>query len=374
MIRLLVNVCRILLGLTLTLSGLAKAIDPRGTQYKIEDYLGAIGLSAIVKDWQALTLSVTLSTVEFLLGILLLFAIRRRLVSMATLLLMTVMTAISIWIVIANPVSDCGCFGDAIHLTNGQTLLKNIVLLGCAIMVAWKLELMPALLPKSIQWIVPNGALLSCLAISAWGLYYLPLIDFRPYHIGADIRAGMTIPEGEKGPTLQTTFIMEKDGERKEFTLENYPDSTWTFIDSKTVEIEKGYEPPIHDFSIVDNESGEDITKQVVNDKGYTFLLISPYLEQADSRHFGEIDAIYEYAKEHRYAFYCLTSSNDKAIADWKDITGAEYPFCMTDATTLKTIIRSNPGLVLIRNGKVMGKWSHHNLPKTNSLDKQKTM
>ena len=113
---------------------------------------------------------------------------------------------------------------------------------------------------------------------------------------------------------------------------------------------------------------------QVVNDKGYTFLLISPYLEQADSRYFGEIDAIYEYAKERRYAFYCLTSSNDKAIADWKDLTGAEYPFCMTDATTLKTIIRSNPGLVLIRNGKVMGKWSHHNLPKTNSLDKQKTM
>lgn len=370
MMRLFVNVCRALLGLVLLISGFVKAVDPLGTQYKIEDYLNAVGLTALASGWTPLAGSIALSTVEFTLGLCIIFAIRQRLVSMATLVFMGIMTVISVWIAIANPVSDCGCFGDAIRLTNTQTLLKNILLLACAIVLVWKCDLIKPILPKRWQWIVPHIALPVVLGISAWGLYYLPIIDFRPYHVGANIKEGMTIPEGEKGPTLETTFILEKDGQRKEFTLENYPDSTWTFIDSKTAEIDKGYEPPIHDFSIIERVSDEDITDKVLSDKGYTFLMISPYLEQADIYCFGELDRIYEYAQEHGMAFYCLTSSNDKGIGQWRDKTGAEYPFCMTDATTLKTIIRSNPGLLLIRNGVVKQKWGHRKLPTTTELKK----
>ena len=149
----------------------------------------------------------------------------------------------------------------------------------------------------------------------------------------------------------------------KEFTLENYPDSTWTFVDSKTVQTAKGYMPPIHDFSI-QTQQGDDLTQEVLNDTSYTFLLISPHLEYADDSNFGDIDRIYEYAQTYNYPFYCLTSSTEPHIKRWQDLTGAEYPFCMTDETTLKTIIRSNPGLLLLKKGTIIRKWSHNDLPK----------
>jgi triosephosphate isomerase len=196
----------------------------------------------------------------------------------------------------------------------------------------------------------------------------LPEFDFRPYHVGADIRKGMTIPPDAKQPKFETTFIMEKNGQRKEFTLDNYPDSTWKFIDSKTVQTEKGFEPEIHDFSIQDKKTGEDITREVIDRKGYTFLLIAPHLEQADDSNFGDIDQIYEYAEDNKIPFLCLTASNEEGMKHWQDITGAEYPFYITDETTLKTIVRSNPGLILLKNGIIIGKWSHNNLPAEEEL------
>ena len=179
----------------------------------------------------------------------------------------------------------------------------------------------------------------------------------------------MEIPKGAKQPKFDTTFILEKNGERKEFTIDNYPDSTWTFIDSKTVQTEEGYVPPIHDFSIADAKTGEDITQEVIHDKGYTFLLVSPHLEFADDSNFGNIDEIYEYANDHGYRFLCLTASTEKAIKHWQDITGAEYPFYTTDATTLKTMIRSNPGLMLLHHGTIIQKWSHNKLPQPEELN-----
>lgn len=366
--RIAVNACRFPLALALIFSGFVKAIDPLGTQYKIGDYLEALHWEQYVPSWATLSTSVLLSTVEFCLGIFLLFAIRRRRVSRVIVVLMAVMTAITVWLWGWNPIQDCGCFGDAIHLTNGQTLLKNLALLAMAVVVAWKPFCMMRFISKTNQWIVINYTMLFALLTAGLSLWYLPPFDFRPYHIGADIRKGMEIPKGAKLPKLETTFILEKGGVRKEFTLDNYPDSTWTFIDSKTVEVEKGYEPPIHDFSITNEASGEDITAKVLAHKGYTFVLVAPYLEHADDTNFGDIDRIYEYAVDHHYPFLALTASGNDAVAHWRDITGAEYPFYITDGTTLKTIIRSNPGLLLLRNGVVINKWSHNDLPTQDEL------
>ena len=342
-------------------SGYVKAIDPLGTQYKLHDYAEAAGLSALAPDWLTLSGSITLSAVEFCLGIFLLFAIQRRLTTRLTLIFIAVMTLVTLWLYIANPIEDCGCFGDALKLTNGQTLLKNLLLLACAVVVAWWPLKMVRFISESNQWIVINYTIIFIIGSSLWSLYTLPPFDFRPYHLGANISEGMEIPEGAPQPKFETTFIMEKDGQRQEFTLDDYPDSTWTFIDSKTVQTEKGYVPPIHDFSIVLHE--EDITEQILEDPGYTFLLCSPHLENADDSNFGDIDQIYEYAEEHDYPFYCLTASTDEAINRWIELTGAEYPFCTTDETTLKTVIRSNPGLVLLKAGTIIGKWSHNDLP-----------
>ena len=369
MIYILTNVCRLLLAAVFVLSGYVKAIDPLGTQYKIDDYLTAVGLSGYVSEWMTLFTAIVLAATEFALGIYMLFAIQRRLVSKLLMVLMSMMTLITLWVYFFNPVKDCGCFGDAIHLTNGQTLAKNIVLLLAAVMVAkWPLH-MVRFVSKSNQWIVTNYTLLFIIVSSAWCLYTLPLFDFRPYHVGADLRKGMEIPPGAKQPQFETTFVLSKNGETREFTLENYPDSTWTFVDSKTVQTEEGYVPPIHDFSIEDPNNGDNITTEVLNRKGYTFLLISPFLEHADDTNFGAIDQIYEYAKRHNVPMMCLTASGDAAISRWQDLTGAEYPFYITDGTTLKTMIRSNPGLMLIKDGVVINKWSHNALPQLKRLD-----
>ena len=160
----------------------------------------------------------------------------------------------------------------------------------------------------------------------------------------------------------------------KEFTLDNYPDSTWTFVETRTVLKEKGYEPPIHDFSIVSLETGEDLTDSILSDKGYTFLLVAHRIENADDSNIDLINEIYDYSVEHGYGFYALTSSPEEQIELWRDKTGAEYPFCQMDDITLKTIIRSNPGLMLIKDGVILNKWSDNSLPDeyvlTDSLDK----
>ena len=365
-----VNICRLLLAATFILSGFVKAVDPAGTQYKIADYAEAFGLAGYFPEFVFISAAVLLSAMEFTIGIALLFAIRRRLTSRIVAAVMAVFTPFTLWIALADPVSDCGCFGDAVSLTNWQTFWKNVVLLYAAVTVCRRPEDIVRLISKSSQWIVINYTVVFILAVSGYSLYYLPPFDFRPYHVGADIRKGMEMPPGKKGPQFETTFTMEKDGTRKEFTIDNYPDSTWTFIDSKTVMTDEGYVPPIHDFSIVTRGTDEDITDEVLDDKGYTFLLVAPHIEKADDSRLDQINLMYEYALEHGHRFYCLTASPDKAIERWRDITGAEYPFCTTDETTLKTVIRSNPGLVMLKAGVVMAKWSNNNLPEEEELER----
>ena len=311
----------------------------------------------------ALLASVLLSATEFTLGMLLLFAIRRRLVTRLIMTFMAVMTPLTLWLAISNPVSDCGCFGDAIVLSNWQTFFKNVVITAATAVLLPNALRMPRLVSRSTQWLVINYTILFVLALSGYSLYMLPPFDFRPYYVGADIRKGMEIPEDAEQPQFETTFILEKDGERREFTLDNYPDSTWTFIDSRTVQTSEGYVPPIHDFTITRIADEEDITEEVVNSGGYTMLLVAPYLEKSDDMQFSDINRMYDYAKDNGVPFYCLTASSMANIEKWKDMTGAEYPFCLTDATTLRTIIRSSPGLVVMKDGKIIGKWSHNALP-----------
>ena len=363
LLKMIVNLCRIIVAVTFIFSGFVKAIDPIGTQYKLQDYLGAIGMAGILPNWTLLAVAVFLAAIEFCIGIFLLFAIQRRLISKLTVAFMAFMTMVTVWIVVADPVKDCGCFGDALHLTNTETLIKNIVLLVCSLAIMYRPLAMFRFVSKSNQWIVTNYTIVFILVSSGLSLYYLPIFDFRPYHIGVNIPHGMEIPKGAKLPQFKTTFIMEKNGQRKEFALDNYPDASWKFIDSKTVQTSEGYIPPIHDFSITDNKTGLDLTNSVLSHKGYTFLLIAPHLETADDSNFGDIDRLYEYAQSYDIPFYCLTASTAKAIKRWIDLTGAEYPFCITDEAVLKTIIRSNPGLLLLKDGTIINKWSHNNLP-----------
>ena len=363
-----VNICRFILAVTFIFSGYVKAIDPLGTLYKLKDYAAAMALNDILPDWALVIVAIALGALEFSLGVFMLFAVRRHMVSKLTLALMSVMTALTVWIYIADPVKDCGCFGDALKLTNGETLLKNIVLIACATLVAWRPADMARFISRTNQWIVRYYTITYIVVTSVYCLYTLPIFDFRPYRVGTNIKQGMEIPEGAEQPEFESTFILRKNGVTREFTLDNSPDSTWEYVDTKTVQTKKGYEPPIHDFAITTNDTGEDITEQVLTKKGYTFLLVSPRLAVADDSNFGDIDQIYEYAEENGVDFFCLTASTNEDIERWRELTGAEYTFCNADETTLKTMIRSNPGLILLKDGTIIGKWSHNALPQTDDL------
>ena len=363
-----VNVCRFVLAATFIFSGYVKAIDPLGTLYKLKDYAAAMSLNGLLPDWALVGVAIALGALEFALGVFMLFAVRRHVVSRITLAFMAAMTVLTLWIFVADPVKDCGCFGDALKLTNGETLLKNIVLSACAALVAWRPVDMARFISRSNQWIVRYYTVAYIVITSVYCLYTLPIFDFRPYHVGMNIKQGMEIPEGAEQPEFESTFLLRKNGETREFTLDNYPDSTWEYVDTRTVQTKKGYEPPIHDFALTSCDTGEDITEQVLTKKGYTFLLVSPRLAVADDSNFGDIDQIYEYAEENGADFYCVTASANDEIERWRDLTGAEYQFCNADETTLKTMIRSNPGLILLKDGTIIGKWSHNALPQTDDL------
>lgn len=363
-----VNVCRFVLAATFIFSGYVKAIDPLGTLYKLKDYAAAMSLNGLLPDWALVGVAIALGALEFALGVFMLFAVRRHVVSRIMLAFMTAMTVLTLWIFVADPVKDCGCFGDALKLTNGETLLKNIVLSACAALVAWRPVDMARFISRSNQWIVRYYTVAYIVITSVYCLYTLPIFDFRPYHVGMNIKQGMEIPEGAEQPEFESTFLLRKNGETREFTLDNYPDSTWEYVDTRTVQTKKGYEPPIHDFALTSCDTGEDITEQVLTKKGYTFLLVSPRLAVADDSNFGDIDQIYEYAEENGIDFYCVTASANDEIERWRDLTGAEYQFCNADETTLKTMIRSNPGLILLKDGTIIGKWSHNALPQTDDL------
>lgn len=357
------NICRFVLAIVFIFSGFVKAVDPLGTQYKIQDYIEAFGLAELVPDFIPLLASLGLAIFEFTLGVYFFFGIRRKISSVLSLMLMLFMTPLTLYLAIANPVSDCGCFGDAWVLTNWETFFKNIFLLIAAFTVFKWGNRIVRFVSVQTQWLIVFYTLIFIVVIPLYCLRYLPILDFRPYKIGADIHQGMIIPEDAKPNVYETRFILEKEGVKKEFGLENYPDSSWSFVEAKTELIERGYEPPIHDFSIYNINEDEDITEQVLEDKDYTFLLIAHRIEEASDSNIDLINEIYDYSVENGYAFYCLTSSIDSQIEQWKDKTGAEYPFCLTDDITLKTMIRSNPGLMLLKNGIVINKWSHNDLP-----------
>ena len=359
----IVNICRFILGATFVFSGFVKAVDPLGTYYKIQDYLAAFGMQQLLPDIMPLLMSVLLAVLEFAVGMHLLLGIKRRFTTRLALLIMLVMTPLTLYLALTNPISDCGCFGDALVLTNWQTFGKNVVLLTCAIVLMITPWAMVRFLTKKMEWTLSNYCIVFALALAGYCLATLPIIDFRPYKIGNNIREGMEIPEGAKPTIFDTRFIMEKDGVKQTFTVDNYPDSTWTFVSAETVVVEKGYEPPIHDFVMESLETGEDITDEVLDDPGYTFLLITHRTEEADEGNIDLINELYEYCQENGYKFYALSSSSAEAIELWRDRTGAEYPFCIMDDITLKTMVRSNPGLMLIKGGVILNKWPSSQLP-----------
>jgi len=258
--KILNTLSRIIIGLVFMFSGIVKAIDPLGSAYKFEDYSHAFHLDFL--QFSVLPLVIFLCTVEFIAGFSVITGYRIRSGIIVVMILMLIFTPLTFILALTNPVSDCGCFGDAIHLTNWQTFGKNLFLFIFAIILFRGRNNIIQQHNSLKDWLIISGTATVTIIFSLLNLKFLPVMDFLPYKRGIHIPEKMIIPEDKPVDEYKTTFIYEKDGIQQEFTLDNFPatDSSWTFIDQKSVLVKKGYEPPIHDFSVIStNNEGASV-------------------------------------------------------------------------------------------------------------------
>lgn len=352
------EIARIIIGLVFIFSGAVKAIDPLGSAYKFHDYFQAFNLGFL--DSLSLPLSILLCTAEFTAGFTMITGLRQKAGLWVIMLLMLIFTPLTFILALTNPVSDCGCFGDAIHLTNWQTFWKNIMIIILSIILFIDRRNITVVFKTATEFIVTGLAALLLIFFCLGNLRYLPVIDFLPYKTGVRIADKMVLPQGAEPDKYLSTFIYEKNGKQKEFSLENYPadDTTWRFVDQKSVLLKKGYQPPIHDF-IITHVNGGDITQKILSDPGYSLLMVSKKLSEADKKHLSEGYELGRLFSESGTGFYVLTSSSTEELQNLNN--GAVL--CSADETTLKTMLRANPGYMLIRDGVIKAKWSWATLP-----------
>lgn len=380
-VKILVEFSRIILGVTFMFSGFVKAVDPFGTAYKIEDYFAAFNFSSL--SFLAMPGSILLCVAEFAMGACMLFGLYRKWNSKLVLAVMIFMTMLTLYLAIANPVEDCGCFGDALIITNWQTFYKNIVLLICSVVVLVYCERISNMFTGKTYWLAFLYIFIFIGFFAFRNYLYDPLIDFRPYKIGANIPQLMNVEDG-KGREEKSYLVYAKDGEEKEFTEDNYPweDSTWVFVRMDTKVIKEGEKPVINDFLInklifnsekTDVETQLDVTQEILSDSNYVFLMISPSLTAMDMSYLSSFEDVENYAKDHNYKFLCVTASSTDEIVNWSEDNTINFDFAIADGRMLKTVIRSNPGLILLKNGVVINKWADVNVPGEESLIKPLT-
>ena len=352
-------ICRMLLGVVFAFSGAVKAIDPLGTVYKIEDYLKAFG--GFFTDFLPLAevAAWALIILELLLGVCMLLNVRTRWTSWLSLLFYGVMTPLTLYIALTNPVSDCGCFGDAVVLTNWQTFQKNVVLITLAIILVALRKDVRLLWSWWVELVIAVTTIVAALSFMVWTMQHLPVADFRPYKIGNHIPTLMEYPEDAEPDLYEYSFVYEKDGVEQTFTLDNYPkgDTTWTFVRQNSKLIKKGYEPPIHDLEIM-NAGYEDITWDILESEEPITLVIMYDLAKVDKKQMAKVEALLSDAS----LGYILTGSGTDEIIAF----GLEYPslsecICTCDPVTLKTIVRANPGVIVVQNGVVIDKYNIKN-------------
>ena len=352
------SVARTLLALTFLFSGFVKAVDPLGTVYKIEDYLKAFG--GFFTDLLPLagTAAVCLILAEWLLGWAMLLNVRTKLTSWLALVFYLVMTPLTLWIALTNPVTDCGCFGDALVLTNWQTFYKNVFFLVLVLILLICRKAIPQLWSAWMELSITILALLSGGIIMGYSYTHLPPLDFRPYKVGNHIPTLMEIPDDAEPDVYETTLIYAKDdGEEQEFTLENYPknDPEWTFVDQRSVLVKKGYEAPIHDFEILTMDF-DDITYDILESESPVTLITMYDLRKSDRSQLSKVADIVSSTPD----CYILTGSGADEVEQMAEEMGiAPEHFCFIDPVTLKTVVRANPGMFVVQNGTIIEK---HNL------------
>ena len=357
----LVVLVRVLVGATFILSGVVKLIDPVGTMYKIEDYLQVFNLT-MFNSW-SFVMAVFLSVVEFILGVNALLGSYLRTTPTLLLIFMVIMTPLTLFLAIANPIPDCGCFGDVVTLTNWQTFGKNVILLSLVIFLLLYNRRARSVFHREVHalivvWVVVFGLGLVYLAES-----YSPVLDFRPFKIGTDL-AGAYF--GEDADVTEYEFVYEKDGVQATFDIDSLPDEAdgWQFVERQaraTQSQPAEYDKMLDHFVVYDGN--EDITEELLSHEGYLFVLFSEDLTKANDDEINKVHELYDYTREYGYPFYFFNDTATTEIEAWIDNTGAEFSFVFMDRTTIRTIQRANPFLLVLKDGVIYHKYYIEYLP-----------
>ena len=377
--KFLVIFSRFFVGIIFIFSGLIKANDPLGFGYKLEEYFEVFHL-AFLNNF-AVVIAIIICVLEIILGVALLLGLRAKKTSIGLLVLIIFFTFLTFYSAAFNVVRTCGCFGDAIPLTPWQSFTKDLILLAFIIIIYLnRTKIQPVLKSETAE----NKALMIASALTlGFALYtynFLPVKDFLPYHKGANLPEYMRIPEGAPLDVYEIRYSLKnkKSGETKEMTDKEYlkteiwKDVSWEIIgtpESKLVK--KGFEPKIKDLKIVDSQ-GTDYTSEIIENPYYNMVIVAEQLNKADQKAIGELNVLaINSAENYNIRTVLLTSASPDSMEVFKKRNNLVMEVFNADGVPLKSMVRSNPGLLLLKDGVVINKWHFHTLPSYEKLEKE---
>ncbi|KQC34102.1 DoxX family protein [Nonlabens sp. YIK11] len=356
--KLLVGFCRVFVGILFIFSGLVKLNDPVGFSFKLDEYFSAAVLGLEFLQPFALPLAIFLVILEVILGVMLLIGFQKRFTVWSLLLMIIFFTFLTFYSAYFNKVTDCGCFGDAIPLTPWQSFTKDVILLFMIVILFMNVSLIRPLFKKFTGMLTTMLVTIGCFGIAYYVLMHLPIIDFRAYKIGTDINQAMQ-PDPDRPDVYGYDWYYDVDGKEEIITTKGLPpEGRPNYIKVETRLLKKGFEPPIHDFAITSEDQG-DITQEILSEPKVA-LLVMYNLNNAENRGMLQLSKFVKSAKAAGYRVIALSSSAPSETDQAKETYGLDVNFYTTDGTALKTMIRSNPGVVLVKNGVITGK-SHWN-------------
>ena len=360
----LVWISRIIVGVLFIISGLIKLNDPVGFSFKLEEYFSPGVLDLPFLTPLALGISIFVVVVEVLLGILLLIGFKPKFTVWSLLLMIVFFTFLTFYSAYFNKVTDCGCFGDAVKLTPWESFTKDVILLVLILVLFFGKKFITPLFSTKINWIISAVALLLCGLFANQVLNHLPSVDFRPYKIGANIQEGMSVPDDAPKPIYEYAWRFKVNG-KDEIVVTNgeYPSVDGEFIDVETTEVQKGYEPPIHDFTI--EKDGQDHAADLLEEDKLV-IVVAYDLSKSNVAQFSEVASVTRQAMEKGYKIIGMSASGDDLKGKLAKEYGLAFDFYFTDETTLKTIVRSNPAILVLVRGTIRQKVHYNDFDQLN--------
>ncbi len=374
--KLITGICRLLVGVLFIISGLIKANDPLGFAYKLQEYFEVFGTEFLKPI--ALGLAIFICAFEVMCGVAVLTGSKMKPVAWALLLMIVFFTFLTFYSAYFNKVTDCGCFGDALKnligrsLTPWESFTKDIVLFILIVPIFIRRDKIKSFFSNTADMGIVTGSIVAVTFFSLYCYWHLPVMDFRPYAVGKSIPEQMKIPEGAQPDVYESVLVYKnkKTGESKEFTMTEYTKAsylwedtlTWAWEATNNKLIKAGYHPTINDFSIT-TADGEDLTQKIITNPNYNFLLVSYDINQANKKVQSKINEFVAQCAKDSIAFIGLAGSSPKEVDNFRHDVNALYEYYITDQTVLKTMIRSNPGLMLMKNGNVVAIWHYNDFP-----------